>query len=502
MQLMLVLLAASIALEILVHSALLWKHTITRLLLSGLAMCLATFCSGALLALSFSWATVLLAVVSMYRLINGLRIFENRMNLQYMDRVTLRSSVVFGCMQLLICAAWWVTSSGYISMNTWGLIAIILQLGAGTLLLSSVIRTFRRTKLTRQELALTTNEAPTVTVAIPARNETDDLYECLQSLLSNEYPKLEVLVLDDCSQLKRTPEIIRDFAHKGVRFVKGDLPKENWLAKNQAYDKLLREANGEIMLFCGVDMRFRPDTIRQIVVTMLARKKRMLCVLPLRHNSDKPQLSLIQASRYFWELAPPRRFFNRPPVLSSCWAIYRKDMLKRGGFAAVARSIMPEAYFAKQMIQTDKYSFMRANADLPVYSAKSLERQRDTAVRVRYPQLRKRPETVLFVSFIGVVCFVLPYAFAVLSLAGLLPLYYLFITVVAISLLTAAYCVVAIGTKVNSWYIAPFYFLPVILIDIALIHYSLYKYEFSEVIWKGRNICIPVMHVIPSLPKV
>lgn len=29
---------------------------------------------------------------------------------------------------------------------------------------------------------------------------------------------------------------------------------------------------------------------------------------------------------------------------------------------------------------------------------------------------------------------------------------------------------------------------------------SMYKYEFSEVIWKDRNICEPVMHTIPKLP--
>jgi hypothetical protein len=31
---------------------------------------------------------------------------------------------------------------------------------------------------------------------------------------------------------------------------------------------------------------------------------------------------------------------------------------------------------------------------------------------------------------------------------------------------------------------------------------SMFKYEFSTVIWKDRNICIPVMHVIPKLPDL
>ncbi|MGC1177387.1 MAG: hypothetical protein WA843_04930, partial [Candidatus Saccharimonadales bacterium] len=29
--------------------------------------------------------------------------------------------------------------------------------------------------------------------------------------------------------------------------------------------------------------------------------------------------------------------------------------------------------------------------------------------------------------------------------------------------------------------------------DVVLLNYSMWQYEFSEVIWKGRNICIPIM---------
>jgi len=40
-----------------------------------------------------------------------------------------------------------------------------------------------------------------------------------------------------------------------------------------------------------------------------------------------------------------------------------------------------------------------------------------------------------------------------------------------------------------------------VLSDLFLINYSMWKYEFSDVDWKGRNVCIPVMHVVPTLPR-
>lgn len=502
MELMFTALGVGFILELLLYLKFIWQKYFLQAGVCTLSLFCTVFGSAGLMVGYFTAASLVIGVVSLYRVINLVRIIEGRMNLRYMYNVTLRTAVSLVAVQVAIVLGWLLIPTNAISQNVWLSLLAVLQIGAALILFASTSRRLRHTRLVPSELTVTTNGLPSVTIAIPARNETEDLYQCLQSLLKNDYPKLEILVLDDCSQLKRTPEIIREFAHAGVRFVKGDVPRDNWLAKNQAYDKLSKEASGEILLFCGVDMRFEPDTIRQIVIAMMARNKRMLCVLPMRWKPGKFQYTAIQAARYFWELAPPRRLFNRPPVLSSCWSIYRNDLMKLGGFSAVSRAILPEAYFAKRMLAIDGYSFLRAGQHLKLYSAKGIAAQRQTAVRVRYPQLHRRPETVFFVSMVGVLCFVLPYIFVLLGLLGKIPVIFAFIAGLSIIICSAAYSLVAIHTKVNSWYIAPFCFLPVVLTDIALIHYSLYKYEFSEVVWKGRNVCVPVMHVIPHLPKV
>jgi hypothetical protein len=52
-------------------------------------------------------------------------------------------------------------------------------------------------------------------------------------------------------------------------------------------------------------------------------------------------------------------------------------------------------------------------------------------------------------------------------------------------------------------FINSFWLLPVAgVYDVGLLNYSMWQYEFNEVIWKSRNVCIPVMHVVPTLPKV
>jgi hypothetical protein len=36
--------------------------------------------------------------------------------------------------------------------------------------------------------------------------------------------------------------------------------------------------------------------------------------------------------------------------------------------------------------------------------------------------------------------------------------------------------------------------------DICMLNYSMWQYEFGEVIWKDRNVCIPIMGVTDKLP--
>jgi len=453
--------------------------------------------SGALLASHFNLFSGLLIVVNAYRALNILRLVERRMHRAYLRRAATRTVLMLLTIQLLAIVAWvwWpmtrLTVSDLLDM------AAIFQLVGASILLLGTVRTLNKAKYRASSEQFADRDLPTVTVAIPARNETEDLSDCLRAVLANDYPKLEILVLDDCSQDK-TPEIIRDFAHDGVRFIRGAPLRDNWLAKNQAYARLAEEANGQFILFCGVDARLGSQTIRGLVISALTRKKEMVSVLPKRYDGGLG-LALIQPARYWWELALPRRLFNRPPVLSTCWMIEKRAIKKAGGFAAVSRSITPEGYFARKSIPTDGYSFLRGNELLDVKTVKHFRQQLQTAIRVRYPQLHRRPETVLLLSLAEILLLILPFA---LAIAGFwLPLGSAHIPALLASLiLIITHSLIITVTNPSNWWLALLTFPLVAVAELALNHISLYQYEFSTVTWKGRNICAPVMHVTPRLP--
>lgn len=455
------------------------------------------FGSGGVFANSPSVITVLFVIVSAYRLFNVLRVVEARVKEQYLRRTTLLTCLWLIGMQLVLAGAWKMQYMVRLHHVYWVMLAV-LQLIAAIILAASTYRTLQKTRPFTVKQSFADRDLPTLTVAIPARNEDEQLEDCLRTVLANDYPKLEVIVLDDCSQ-DRTSQIIRNFAHDGVRFIPGTVPAENWLAKNQAYAQLAEEASGELILFCGVDVRFGPQSIRQLVTMLKAKNKQMLSLTPV---NESPGLSFSQANRYYWELALPRRLFNRPPVMSSCWFIEAELLRSSGGFAAVSNAITPEAFFARAAIKHDAYTFIRSTAHLGIASVKSGKEQKETAIRVRYPQLHRRPELVLLTVVSELFLLFAPYLMLVVGFWGVFgPVTEIMLLVICF-VLTITYRSITFTTSpINRWYVAPLFPITVI-VDILLLNYSMGKYEFSNVEWKGRNVCIPVLQAQPHLPKL
>lgn len=456
---------------------------------------LTAFTAGGLMVEDFSvlWLFVLLA--SLFRIFNQLRIAENRMHDRYLLGASRRTGLTLGLVQIALIS---VAGSVYLAESTLLSVLVAVQAVMAGLIFLTTVRNIVKSKSRPLLTHYSDKELPTVTVAIPACNETADLEDCLRSVLANNYPKLEVLVLDDCSQDK-TSEIIRNFAHDGVRFIKGAEPEERWLAKNRAYDRLADEANGELVLFCGVDVRFGPEAVRSLVTTLLERKKDMVSVMPRRLSSGA-LAAFIQPMRYWWELALPRRYFNRPAVLSTCWIIRRKKLKSLGGFEAVRHAIIPEGYFARELVRADGYSFLRADDVLDVQTRKTLADQRETAIRMRYPQIRRRPEMALFMTVAQLLLMLGPFVVVASTIWSDFGTPQLLAAIACVLLVLTHVSIVQVSNPANV--LVAVLNLPLaVLTELVLSYMSMFKYEFSKVDWKGRNICIPVMHVVPHLPK-
>lgn len=107
---------------------------------------------------------------------------------------------------------------------------------------------------------------PHLSVVVPARDEEPELAASLASLLEQDYPGLQIILVDDRST-DRTGEIMDRFARgrPNVEVVRVEQLPEGWLGKNHAIHSGVHRACGEWLLLTDADVRFRPDTLRRTV---------------------------------------------------------------------------------------------------------------------------------------------------------------------------------------------------------------------------------------------
>lgn len=488
MSLILILFIASGLLDILIC----WVFWRFKKTLSLLAVILVSLISLLVTVDYASWLwAYLLVIISGYRLFVYYRMSYSHIESKYLQRISRLSVLRLWLLELLdLFIGIILVSRGAIYHDRLVIVSFLSFLMA-TILLVSTIRHIRVTARIKVNTKVVDKQAPTLTIAIPARNETDSLNECLISLLACDYPKLEILVLDDASTTKRTPEIIRSFAHDGVVFVAGQPAGGEWLAKNWAYQQLLNAANGDVILFCGADTRFSKESLRFLVSVLESRNKSVISILPKNERPKKLKQRVYQPLRYAWEICLPRRSFSRPPVLSTCWLAKRRYLNNLGGFSAVSHRVVCESYFAQRSAKEDQYSFFQYDG---VISDKLTSDQFETALRLRYPQLHRQPEFVALISLLEAV-----------FMLGSIPLFFYCILegIYGLALLNAlsfilfglTYFLVedtAYRFQANKSVIAWPY---IILLDIWLMHLSMWRYEFGTVLWKGRSVAPPVIGV-------
>ena len=151
----------------------------------------------------------------------------------------------------------------------------------------------RITQLTQAEPLET---YPTLSVIIPALNEEREIEKSLESVLAQDYPGLEVIVLDDRST-DRTGEILDAMKerYEGLEVIHIETLPNGWLGKNHALYKGVKQAKGEWLLFTDADIRFDPSALAIAVAYAQKRGLDHVAALPYLEAKNIPLKSFVSA---------------------------------------------------------------------------------------------------------------------------------------------------------------------------------------------------------------
>jgi len=122
---------------------------------------------------------------------------------------------------------------------------------------------------------------PVVSVIIPACNEEKNIEEALQSILNQDYPNLDIIVVNDRST-DQTGMILDRLAQKHLSFRLIEITQlpDGWLGKNHALHTAAKQARGDILLFTDADVMMKPDTVSLAVHYLIDRQLDHLAATP------------------------------------------------------------------------------------------------------------------------------------------------------------------------------------------------------------------------------
>jgi glycosyltransferase involved in cell wall biosynthesis len=343
---------------------------------------------------------------------------------------------------------------------------------------------------------LTTEAQPAVSLLIPARNEDINLSKCLQQSINSNYEKLEIIVLDDCSSDK-TPEVIKNFAHDGVRFISGSEPRTDWNGKNNALQRLSEEASGKWLIFCDVDVDLQVDTITKLIDYVEAQKLDMLSVWPQRYSIDVAA-SLLEPSIGKQQLQMSR---IDNPVSGKFWLVQSESLRNIGGFDSVKNHVLPEITLAEIFSERNGYSYIISNPDLGITVRKRPDSHINNLIRTLYPLHEMMPLKSIAYS-VWRLALPLILAYVIYVAATSIHIVYLLMIIIAIGCLLVREFVATTVLTPSVWFLAPFSYIVSYIIEPILLLVSMYRYEFSEVSWRDRLVCYPTLQKIPPSTQV
>jgi chlorobactene glucosyltransferase len=209
---------------------------------------------------------------------------------------------------------------------------------------------------------------PKVSILIPARNEAKRIGPCLKGMLAQDYPRFEILVLDDRST-DGTLNVVRAYQKRkpsrgsgravDLKVFRGEELPKGWLGKPWACQQLAKKAQGEWLFFTDADTWHKPEMLRRTVQMAEARQADVLSLLTGQITKTWMEALVVPVMAFHLLAFLPARWtlnrksrFSRFAGVSGQFVFIRRQVYRAfGGHEKVKDEIVEDLNFGKQLVQ-------------------------------------------------------------------------------------------------------------------------------------------------------
>lgn len=181
------------------------------------------------------------------------------------------------------------------------------------------------------ELSAPPANSPLISVCIPARNEERNIRTCVEAVLKQDYPNLEVIVLDDRST-DSTPQILADIASRDtrLRLIHGLELSSSWAGKPHALYQASASACGEWLCFIDADTFLAPEALSSCFAKALETDADMFTIMTFQILGSFWERTVMPLVMTALSVGFSPRKVNDPT---------KKDAIANGQFILIRRSI-------------------------------------------------------------------------------------------------------------------------------------------------------------------
>ncbi|MFF4087144.1 CDP-glycerol glycerophosphotransferase family protein [Streptomyces nigra] len=182
---------------------------------------------------------------------------------------------------------------------------------------------------------------PRFSVIVPVYKVQAYLHECLESVLTQSYPDLELIAVDDCSP-DASGEIIDEFAARDPRVRAVHLPRNRGLGP--ARNAGMAEATGDYLVFLDSDDTLTPDALEAVAARLKETGDPDVLVYDYARAFWTGETVRNQAAAHLSEDGPaPFRLTDRPGLLRLLMVAWNKAY--RREFVEAEELAFPTGYY-------------------------------------------------------------------------------------------------------------------------------------------------------------